>query len=103
VSPWFALGVYFHFGSLGFAVMNRQFRRQLHCRPPAVQLLAQLSREFPMSHHFKGKERDAKRGREIHFAHFLRMGQIQGKFVTYVKTPSQPNLTSPCKIQPARN
>jgi hypothetical protein len=29
-----------HKGSLGFAVMNRQFWRQLHCRPPAVQLLA---------------------------------------------------------------
>jgi hypothetical protein len=27
-------------GSLGFAVMKRQFWRQLHCRPPAVQLLA---------------------------------------------------------------
>jgi hypothetical protein len=36
-------------GSLGFAVIDRQFWRQLHCRPPAVQLLAQLSRKFPMN------------------------------------------------------
>jgi hypothetical protein len=29
--------------------MYRQFWRQLHCRPPAVQLLAQLPRQFPES------------------------------------------------------
>jgi hypothetical protein len=45
------ISLYF-FGSLGFAVMNRQFWRQLHCRPPAVQLLGQLSRRFPMNHFF---------------------------------------------------
>jgi hypothetical protein len=33
-------------------VIDRQFWRQLHCRPPAVQLLAQLSRKFPMNPNF---------------------------------------------------
>ena len=43
------LPVLIFFGSLGIAVTHRQFWRQLHCRPPAVQLLAQLPRQIPES------------------------------------------------------
>ncbi|MFZ5911224.1 MAG: hypothetical protein ACOYYU_14525 [Chloroflexota bacterium] len=32
-------------GSLGIGVVHPQFWRQLHCRPPAVQLLAKQSVE----------------------------------------------------------
>jgi hypothetical protein len=38
------------YGSLGIGVVNRQFWRQLDCRHPAVQLLAQQPRQFPESH-----------------------------------------------------
>jgi hypothetical protein len=44
-------------GSLGIGVVYRQFWRQFDllgksCRPPAVQLLAQLPRQFPESHSY---------------------------------------------------
>jgi hypothetical protein len=35
---------------LGIGVVHHQFWRQLHCRPPAVQLLAQLPRRFQENH-----------------------------------------------------
>jgi hypothetical protein len=35
--------------SLGIGVTHHQFRRQLYCRQPAVRLLAQRPRNFPMN------------------------------------------------------